>query len=156
MPCGLPQPSSFWKDSTPTAASAAPKSAATQPRRRRHRRKTTANRNARTSGASTTEATMRSVRYSKYTGEDLGISTEELLKALSDFLLQSGFHTQYMPFSEWNEHTLEDLKQAIQQALERGDLFDNQQMQELMERLQNLTQEQLDQLLDNLIQKMVN
>ncbi len=96
------------------------------------------------------------VRYGKYTGEDLGISAEDLLQALSDFLLQSGFNTQYMPFSEWNEHTLEDLKRALQQALESGKLFDNDAMQEMMERLQNMSPEQLDQLLDNLIQKMVN
>jgi len=96
------------------------------------------------------------INYSKYTGEDFGISAEDLLQALSDFLLQSGFNTQYMPFSEWNEHTLEDLKQAIQQALERGDLFDNQQMREMMERLQNLTPEQMDKLLENLMQKMID
>ena len=68
------------------------------------------------------------IKYSKYTGEDFGIGAEDLLQALSDFLLQSGFNTQYMPFSEWNEHTLEDLKKAIQQALEQGDLFDNENL----------------------------
>ena len=63
------------------------------------------------------------IKYSKYTGEDFGIDAEDLLQALSDFLLQSGFNTQYMPFSEWNEHTLEDLKKAIQQALEQRRAF---------------------------------
>src|SRR5579862_3877097 len=96
------------------------------------------------------------INYSKYTGEDFGVSAEDLLQALSDFLLQSGFNTQYMPFSEWNEHTLEDLKRAIQQALEQGDLFDNQHMQEMMERLQNLTPEQMEKLLENLVQKMID
>jgi Ca-activated chloride channel family protein len=96
------------------------------------------------------------IKYSKYTGEDFGINAEDLLQALSDFLLQSGFNTQYMPFSEWNEHTLEDLKKAIQQALEQGDLFDNEQMREMMERLQNLSPEQMQKLLDNLVQKMVD
>jgi Ca-activated chloride channel family protein len=96
------------------------------------------------------------VKYSKYTGEDLGISAEDLLQALSDFLLQSGFNSQYMPYSEWNEHTLEDLKKALQQALESGKLFDDDAMQEMLERLQSMSPEQLDQLLDNLIQKMVN
>ena len=67
---------------------------------------------------------MKWVHYSRYTGEDLGIGAEDLLQALSDFLLESGFNTQYMPFSEWNQHTLDDLKQAIQQALEQGKLFD--------------------------------
>ena len=96
------------------------------------------------------------IKYSKYTGEDFGIGAEDLLQALSDFLLQSGFNTQYMPFSEWNERTLEDLKKAIQQALEQGDLFDNEHMREMMDRLQNLTPEQMQKLLDNLVQKMVD
>ena len=72
---------------------------------------------------------MKWIRYSRYTGDDLGIGAEDLLKALADFLLESGFNTQYMPFSEWNGHTLEDLKKAIQQALERGNLFDDETMQ---------------------------
>jgi Ca-activated chloride channel family protein len=99
---------------------------------------------------------MKWVRYSRYTGEDLGIGAEDLLQALSDFLLESGFNTQYMPFSEWNQHTLEDLKKAIQQALEQGKLFDDESLQEMMERLQNMTPEQMDKLLENLIQKMVD
>ena len=49
---------------------------------------------------------MKWIKYSRYTGEDMGISAEDLLKALSDFLLGSGFSTQYMPMSEWNEHSL--------------------------------------------------
>jgi Ca-activated chloride channel family protein len=99
---------------------------------------------------------MKWIRYSKYTGEDLGISAEDLLKALSDFLLESGFNSQYMPFSEWNQHTLEDLKQAIQQALEQGNLFGEQNFQEMMERVGNMTPEQMDRLLENLIQKMID
>jgi len=99
---------------------------------------------------------MKWIRYSRYTGEDLGIGAEDLLQALSDFLLESGFNSQYMPFSEWNQHTLEDLKKAIQQALEEGKLFNDEHLQEMMERLQNMTPEQMDKLLENLIQKMVD
>jgi Ca-activated chloride channel family protein len=99
---------------------------------------------------------MKWINYSKYTGEDLGISAEDLLQALSDFLLQSGFSTQYMPFSEWNQHTLEDLKKAIQQALEQGQLFDSDSLNEMMERLQKMSPEQMDKLLENLVQKMVD
>ena len=99
---------------------------------------------------------MKWIKYSRYTGEDLGIDAEQLLQALSDFLLESGFNTQYMPFSEWNEHTLEDLKRAIQQALEQGKLFDDESMQEMMERLQSMSQEQMDKLLEKLVQKMVD
>ena len=99
---------------------------------------------------------MKWIQYSRYTGEDMGIDADELLNALSDFLLESGFNTQYMPFSEWNQRTLEDLKKAIQQALEQGQLFDNQNLQEMMERLQSLSPEQMEQLLDRLVQKMID
>jgi len=96
------------------------------------------------------------IRYSKYTGDDLGISAEDLLKALSDFLLESGFNTQYMPFSEWNQHTLEDLKNAIQQALEQGKLFENEALEDLMERVRQMTPQQMESLLEKLVQKMVD
>src|ERR1041385_3618282 len=99
---------------------------------------------------------MKSIRYSKFTGDDMGISAEDLLQALADFLLASGFQTQYIPFSEWNQHTLEDLKKAIQEALEQGKLFDDQSLQEMMEQLQNMSPEQMDKLLENLVQKMID
>jgi Ca-activated chloride channel family protein len=99
---------------------------------------------------------MKSIRYSKFTGDDLGISAEDLLKALSDFLLESGFNTQYMPFQEMNQHTLEDLKEAIRRALEQGKMFDDDALQQMMERVKQMTQEQMDSLLEKLVQKMVD
>jgi Ca-activated chloride channel family protein len=78
------------------------------------------------------------------------------LNALADFLLESGFNTQFMPFSEFNQHTLEDLKKAIQEALEQGQLFDNEALQQMMDRVRQMTPEQMDQLLDRLVQKMVD
>jgi Ca-activated chloride channel homolog len=92
---------------------------------------------------------MRWIKYSRYTGEDFGIDADDLLKALSDFLLQSGYRSQ------WNEHTLDNRKQAIQQALESGQLFPPDLLQEMLERLQNMTPEQMEQLLDGLVQQMV-
>ncbi|HEX8985267.1 MAG TPA: hypothetical protein VF767_07545 [Bryobacteraceae bacterium] len=100
---------------------------------------------------------MRWVKYSRYTGEDFGIGAEDLLQTLADFFLESGFNqSRYMQFDEMNQHTLEDLKKAIQKALEEGRLFDNERMQEMMERLQQLSPEQMDQLLDRLTQKLVD
>jgi len=99
---------------------------------------------------------MKSVCYSRFTGEDFGVDAEDLLQALSDFLLESGFNTQYTSFSEANEHTLEDLKRAIERALQEGKLFDDERMQEMMERLASLSPEQMDKLLDRLAQKMVD
>ena len=43
---------------------------------------------------------MRHISYSKFSEEDLGIEMEDLLRALSDYLLGSGFDNPYMQFSE--------------------------------------------------------
>src|SRR5579864_5815851 len=151
--CEPPPANSSWRACTRIAGSGAAKSAAFRRKRSAANRAKRPRPSGRITGGSTTDM---KVRYGKYTGEDLGINAEDLLQALADFLLQSGFNTQYMPFSEWNEHTLEDLKKAIQQALEQGQLFDDERMQEMMERLQNMSPEQMQKLLDNLVQKMID
>ena len=98
---------------------------------------------------------MRSVRYSRYTGDDFGLSAEDLMQALSDFLLQSGFDNPYMQFSEWNQHTLEDLKRALEQALERGEMFDPERAEQIRQALEGMSQQELEQLLNRLVQKLV-
>ena len=97
---------------------------------------------------------MKWIRYGRYTGDDLGLSADDLLKALADFFLESGFQNQYMGFSEWNQHTLEDLKKALQQALESGSLFDNDQAERLAQQLAAMSSEELDKLLDRLVDKL--
>src|ERR1700721_709186 len=99
---------------------------------------------------------MKSIRYSRYTGEDFGLSAEDLLKALSDFFLQSGFNNPYMQFSEWNQHTLEDLKRAIEQALERGEMFDPERAEQIRQQLESMSESELDQLLNRLVQKLAD
>jgi Ca-activated chloride channel family protein len=96
------------------------------------------------------------VRYGRYTGDDFGLSAEDLLKALSDFFLQSGFQNPYMQFSEWNQHSLEDLKRAIEQALERGEMFDPERAEQIRQQLENMSEEQLEQLMSRLVQKLVD
>ena len=98
---------------------------------------------------------MKSVNYSRYTGDDFGLTAEDLMRALSDFFLQSGFDNPYMQFSEFNSNTLEDLKRAIEQALERGELFDPERADQIRQQLEAMSEEQLDQLLSRLVQKLV-
>jgi Ca-activated chloride channel family protein len=95
------------------------------------------------------------IKYSKYTGEDLGIDAQDLLQALADYLLQSGFNDPYNPTGQWQEQSLDDLKEAIRRALEEGKLFPDEKMQEMLEKLQGLSPEQMEKLVDNLIQKLV-
>src|ERR1700758_191644 len=97
---------------------------------------------------------MRHISYSRFSEEDLGIDMEDLLKALSDYLLQSGYQDPYLQFSEMNQHTLEELKQAIERALESGDLFSQEHMQEMMERLQQMSAQQREKLIERLVQKL--
>jgi Ca-activated chloride channel family protein len=99
---------------------------------------------------------MKSIRYSKYTGDDLGLSPEDLLKALSDFFLESGFQNQYYGFSEMNQHTLEDLKRALQRALEQSDIFDPEQAERIQKALENMAPEEVDQLINRLVQKLID
>jgi len=99
---------------------------------------------------------VKSVRYGRYTGEDLGLSAEDLLQALANFFLESGFGDPYMQFSEFNQHSLENLKRAIEEALARGDSFDAERAEQIRRQLESMSQEQLDQLLERLVQKLVD
>jgi Ca-activated chloride channel family protein len=97
---------------------------------------------------------MRSVRYRKWTDEDFGVEAEDLMKALSDFLLESGFHREYYGFREMDERTLEDLKKAIRQALESGELFDPERAEQMRQQLENMSPDQMQQLVDRLTAKL--
>jgi Ca-activated chloride channel homolog len=96
---------------------------------------------------------MKFIKYSKYVADPAGeMSTEDLLNALSDYLLQSGFQDSWYSY-EFNdgEQTLDELKQAIQQALEAGELLD-ESMRERLEQMQ--AEGQLDELIEKLIERM--
>ncbi len=99
---------------------------------------------------------MKSVRYSQYTGEDFGLSAEDLMRALSDFFLESGFNDPYFQFSEWNQNTLEDLKRALERALENGEMFDPDLARQIRERLESMSQEELNQALGEMVQKLID
>jgi Ca-activated chloride channel family protein len=99
---------------------------------------------------------VKSVRYGRYTGEDFGLSTEDLLKALADFFLNSGFDNPYMRFSEFNQHTLQDLKRALEDAILNGEMFDSERAEQLRKQLENMSGEEIDQLLNRLVQKLVD
>jgi len=95
---------------------------------------------------------MKRIRYSKYVPDAAGeMSLEDLLGALSDYLLQSGFQSDMWWEMPESEHTLDQLKQAIEQALMEGDQFD----EEMKERLQQMAMDgELDDLIEKLIERM--
>jgi Ca-activated chloride channel family protein len=95
---------------------------------------------------------MKRIRYSKYVPDPAGeMSMEDLLSALSDYLLQSGFQNYMFYEMPDGEQTLDALRQAIEQALLDGDRFDEQ----MRERLQQMQMDgTLEQLIEKLIQRM--
>jgi Ca-activated chloride channel homolog len=97
---------------------------------------------------------MKWITFSKFNEDDFGIDAQDLMNALANFFLESGFNNPYMQFSEWNKNNLEDLKRAIQQALENGELFSDDRVEEMLQKLSAMSPEQMDQLLENLVQKL--
>ena len=96
---------------------------------------------------------MKRIRYTKYVPDPAGeMSMEDLLGALSDYLLQSGFQN-YLSYYDLpdGEQTLDDLRDAIEQALMDSELLS----EELREQLQQMQgQGSLDELIEKLIQRM--
>src|SRR5580704_17153964 len=96
---------------------------------------------------------MKFVKYKKYVPEPASeMSMEDLLAALSDHLLQSGFQRQYMDYYDQNaiEQTLDDLRNAIAEALMNSDMLD----QQLREQIESMSAEQFEQLIEQLIDRM--
>ena len=92
---------------------------------------------------------MKRVKYSKYVPDPAGeMSMEDLLSALSDYLLQSGFQNDMYYELPEGEQTLDDLRNAIERALTESDLLDEQ----MRERLQQM---QMDGTLEDLIEQLI-
>ncbi|MHB8735229.1 MAG: vWA domain-containing protein [Terriglobales bacterium] len=95
---------------------------------------------------------MKSVKYQRYQGDPLDeLGMEQLADALADYLLQSGFQSPYDAWQELpGEQTLEELHQAIQQALANSDLLDEQQR----EFLANASPEKMAAVLNRLTERL--
>ncbi len=95
---------------------------------------------------------MKRIRYSKYVPDPAGeMSMEDLLSALSDYFLQSGFQDYMSYYEADDEHTLDDLRRAIEQALMESDMLDGK----MREQLQQMQMEgKLDELIEQLIERM--
>src|ERR1700758_3827328 len=94
---------------------------------------------------------MKRVRYTKYTGDLASeMSLEDLLQALADYLLDSGFRNPFMQFQELDD-TLDDLREALRQALESGELFD-ERMQQAIDAMNQ--DGKLDELIEKLIERL--
>lgn len=94
---------------------------------------------------------MKRIRYTKYNGDLASeIALDEMLQALSDYLLDSGFRNPLMEFQDLDQ-TLDDLREALRRVLESGELFD----QKIQQQLEQMSADgQLDDLIEQLIDRM--
>jgi Ca-activated chloride channel family protein len=98
------------------------------------------------------EVLLKRISYTKYNGELVDdVDLEDLMQQLSEFLLDSGFQDPMSRFQQFDgEHTLENLREALREALELGD-FDP----DLRDRLNEMAGEgEIDKLIDQLMQRM--
>src|SRR5271168_4815112 len=103
---------------------------------------------------------MKVVKYKKYIGEPANeVDLDELIKRLGDFLLQSGFESQYYGMSEFDAaHSMEALRDAILRALQEGNLLPEDQMSdELRKMLQDpgaLNNQEVRDLIEKLVERL--
>ena len=95
---------------------------------------------------------MKRIRYSKYVPDPASeMSMEDLLSALSDYFLQSGFNDNFWYELPEGEQTLDELRRALEQALLDGEMFD----EEMRDRLLQMQMDgELEELIEKLIERM--
>jgi len=113
---------------------------------------------------------VRVTKYSKWTGFDWDdISLEELMEQLSSHLLESGFQRQMKQrMEQWlrgergdeseagdPSDALQQLRQAIKEALRSSGLLTEEQWNTLFDENGNAKNEQLDKMIDQLIARLL-
>jgi Ca-activated chloride channel family protein len=94
---------------------------------------------------------MKRIRYTKYNGDLASeIDLEDLLQAMSDYLLDSGYYDPLARFQDL-EHDMDSLREALRRVLESGEFLD-QAMQEKLDAMagDGSLEELIEKLLDRL------
>jgi Ca-activated chloride channel family protein len=102
---------------------------------------------------------MKYIKYSRYApdaAEDIDL--QELMNRLSDFLLQSGFESQYgiyeLDMERSQEQYMDQLREAILRALQQGELIPPELMEKLLENPDLSQNKDLREMIDQIIQRM--
>ena len=99
---------------------------------------------------------MKYVKYSKYLADPFeDLSSEDLLKLLQDFLLDSGFYNHDYSIYEMDpEKTMEQLQQALLEALQNQGMIPDELRQQLLENPQNYQHSKLSELINKLLGRL--
>jgi uncharacterized protein with von Willebrand factor type A (vWA) domain len=94
---------------------------------------------------------MKLTRYTKFTGDlSTSFDLEDLMEALSDFFLDSGFDDPWSQFPNSASDSMEDLRDAVRQALDSGEILD----EDAQEQYEALPEEGKQELVEKIIQRM--
>src|SRR6266571_2603697 len=99
---------------------------------------------------------MKYVKYSKYVADPFdGLSAEDLLQLLGDYLLESGFNQDAYGFYEMDRaKTMEELHQELLKALREQGLIPKELLDQLLSRADNYQNSSLRELIDKLLERL--
>ncbi len=99
---------------------------------------------------------MKYIKYSKYVADPFeGLSAEDLLQLLQDFLLDSGFSSPYNNWYEMDsEQTMENLHQALLQAMRDQGMIPQELLEQLLKNAENYQNSDLKELIDKLLERL--
>ncbi|HET9177892.1 MAG TPA: VWA domain-containing protein [Terriglobia bacterium] len=96
---------------------------------------------------------MKYIKYGKHIPDPFeGLSAEDLMQMLQDFFLDSGFYNQFYGVYEMDsEKTMEQLRQALLEALEQKGMISDELLEDMLENPQDSA---VAQALDRLLQQL--
>jgi Ca-activated chloride channel family protein len=96
------------------------------------------------------------IKYSKYVPDPFdGLSTEELLSLLQDFLLDSGFYNSYYGFQEMNgQRTMEELHRALLEVLREQGKIPNDLLQQMLQNWEDYQNSELAEAINKLLERL--
>lgn len=99
---------------------------------------------------------MKYIKYSKYVGDPFeNLSAEDLLQLLQDFLLESGFNSQYYNFYQMDsEQTMENLHRALLEAMQSQGMIPQELLDQLLKNAEDYQNSDLRELMDKLLERL--
>ncbi len=99
---------------------------------------------------------MKYVKYTKYVGNPFeSLTSEDLLQLLQEYLLDSGFYSQFYEFQEMDmERSWEELHQALLQALQEKDMVPRDLLDQLAQNPEEYGQSRLHNLINQLLERL--
>jgi Ca-activated chloride channel family protein len=99
---------------------------------------------------------MKYVKYSKYVADPFGdLSAEDLLQMLGDFLLDSGFYSQFQDMREMDsEKTMDQLHQALLEALRDQGKIPDDMLEQMLQNWEDYQNSDLAAKINQLLERL--